>query len=100
MSNRQAPSSGSVVQNPKPEFRLAALLVMAFRLWNQLLNPVGKAIGFLMLTLMFWAVIVPIGLCLRLARRDPLNRNPADNVGSFWKEKRSERTAESFFRRY
>ncbi|MFN9971248.1 MAG: hypothetical protein ACK58T_15280, partial [Phycisphaerae bacterium] len=100
VSTRQAPSSNSVLQNPKSEFRISALLMMVFRFWNQLLNPVGKAIGFLMLTLMFWAVSVPIGLCLRMARRDLLTRRPADNVSSFWKEKQPGRTAESFFRRY
>jgi hypothetical protein len=76
---------------------VAATLLLLAILRPQLLGPlekvfarvarvVTKALTYLVLTLTFILVITPMGLVMRLLRRDPLALKPAPDQSSFWIE--------------
>jgi hypothetical protein len=53
-----------------------------------------------MMLLMFYLLITPIALILRLRGRDPLNRKPAPGRSSWWLAKPSPQDVRSYFRQY
>ena len=68
--------------------------------WMVLAFPVGWAISQIMLALMFYGLITPIGLLFRLKGRDLLARKPAANRPSFWMPKQTPEDVRSYSRQY
>ena len=62
--------------------------------------PMGWLISNLMLALMFYGIITPIGLLFRIKGRDLLCRKPAPGQPSFWTPKQTPRDMRSYFRQY
>lgn len=60
----------------------------ADRLSARLGSAVGRALAYLLLLPMFWLVVVPGGLWLRLRRRDPLHRSFREPGLSYWIRRR------------
>jgi len=54
---------------------------------------------FIMGTL-FFLVITPVGLVLRLLARDPMERRMLPEAESYWVEARGERPSESYFKQF
>lgn len=53
--------------------------------WMRLVRPVNALATFLLLTVVFFGVIAPIGLLLRLLRRDPLERDFDRAAPTYWR---------------
>jgi hypothetical protein len=62
--------------------------------------PIGFAVSTVMLALLFFGVITPIGLVLRWLGQDPMRRRSDRSAGSYWVQARRERPAQSYFRQY
>ena len=62
--------------------------------------PMGWLVSNLMLALMFYGIITPIGLLFRIKGRDLLCRKPAPDRPSFWTLKQTPRDMRSYFRQY
>jgi saxitoxin biosynthesis operon SxtJ-like protein len=62
--------------------------------------PIGWLVSNLMLALMFYGIITPIGLLFRMKGRDLLCRKPAAGRPSFWSPKQTPRDIRSYFRQY
>jgi hypothetical protein len=61
--------------------------------------PIGWMVSRLILAAVFYLVVTPIGLILRLTGRDPLERRrPAE--GTCWKSKKQPESSESYLRRF
>lgn len=75
----------------------AALVVLAFAaptalkpvylVWMTLAVVLGYIMTRVILTLVFFLVVTPIGAVLRMAGRDPLTRKPDPSLDTYWIEK-------------
>ena len=65
---------------------------------------VGGVIGFcitsLLLIVVFYLVITPVGLILRLLGKDPLERRRDPNAKTYWKDAEKPVDAERYFRQF
>jgi hypothetical protein len=68
------------------------LMVLAF--------PIGWTVSQLMLLLMYYIILTPVALLLRIRGRDPLLRKPQRDRESYWLAKETPRDVRSYFRQY
>ncbi len=61
-------------------------------------TPIGVAVGEATLLLVYVLVFCPIGLALRLLRRDPLQHTVDRGVQTYWQLKKPPRDAASYYR--
>ncbi len=64
------------------------LLVPFNRIWTRFGLFLHRISNFVILTLLFYLVITPMGLALRLFGKDPLRLRFEPGVGSYWIERR------------
>jgi len=62
--------------------------------------PIGWVLSQLMLGLLFFGLITPVGLALRLLGRDPLQRRQRPELPSYWQDARPEVSKERYFRQF
>ena len=62
--------------------------------------PIGFVVSWLILGAVYFLVITPIGLCLNLARRDPLERRFERGANSYWKPRGPARPPSDYFRQH
>jgi hypothetical protein len=60
--------------------------------------PAGWLVSHLLLALLFYGVLTPLGLIFRLARRDPLTRRFDPSRESYWTTKPAQEDVRSYFR--
>lgn len=61
-----------------------AVLRPVYRVWMGLALVLGFVMTRVILTLVFFLVVTPIGLGFRLLRRDLLHRRPDPNLPTYW----------------
>jgi hypothetical protein len=83
------PAIGWVV----PRFMRLVWIGMSLVAW-----PIGTAVSFTVLTLVFGAVVTPVGVAMRLLGRDPLERRFEPDSASYWTPRAAEGSAD--LRRY
>jgi hypothetical protein len=71
---------------------LTAAMVLAF--------PIGWTVSLLVLAVLFYGVVTPIGLALRLFGRDPLNRKLPGPYDSYWEAKPQAENQQRYLRQY
>ncbi|MDG2048727.1 MAG: SxtJ family membrane protein [Myxococcota bacterium] len=100
---RQAVSAGlaalavvSLVQSlvfPKANWPIyVGLTLLAF--------PIGFVLSYVIMGTLFYLLITPIGLGMRLFGRDPMMRKLEPNLETYWVKSRSDRGKESYFRQF
>jgi hypothetical protein len=62
--------------------------------------PIGFVVSHLLMALIYYLVITPIGLVFRLTGRDVLGRRPDRQSRSFWRDRTADRRPASYFRLY
>ena len=62
--------------------------------------PIAWAVSWLVLAVLFYGVVTPLGLLLRLLRRDPLKRTIAPNQDSYWEAKSAADSTRRHLRQY
>ena len=62
--------------------------------------PIGFVLSYVIMGTIFYLVIAPIGLILRLFGKDPMNRHFNPSAGTYWVEARPQRPAEDYFRQF
>ncbi|MBI5723973.1 MAG: hypothetical protein HZA50_08455 [Planctomycetes bacterium] len=62
--------------------------------------PIGWVVSHLMLAAVFFLIVTPIGLVLRLCRYDPMGRRLDRSAGSYWHARPPARDAASYFKQY
>lgn len=82
----------------------AAVLPAAIRPIYLLLSvaafPIGLVVAHAAMALLFYGVVTPIGLILRLAGRDPMVRRFDADAPSYWIQRRSPAAVERYFRQF
>jgi hypothetical protein len=82
-------------------YAVAALRRPIFVGWMTLTYPIGWLLSHLMMGVVFYLVVTPIGLVLRLMGRDALDRKVDKGVETYWKAHESRGTApDSYFRQF
>ena len=67
--------------------------------WMRLVFPIGWALSHLLFGAIYFLILTPIGLTLRLTGRDPLRRHRPSNSVSFW-TKRPAADPDRYFRQF
>ncbi len=62
--------------------------------------PIGWVVSHVILFSTWWLVITPIGLLLRVAGRDPMERTFDGKTATYWKPRGPAREAKSYFRQF
>lgn len=62
--------------------------------------PIGFLVSSLVLVLIYYAVLTPIGLILRLCGHDALGRRFDPNIPSYWHQRPGPRSPASYFRQH
>lgn len=86
----------------------AALTGFVFPAWMRLLFvgmsylafPIGWAVSHLLLALVYYLVLTPIGLILKILGRDPLQRRADPSASSYWKPLAEIKDANRYFRQF
>jgi len=68
--------------------------------WMALLYPVGWAVSHLLLALIYYGWITPVGLLMRLFGYDPMRRRLGRKAKSQWIRRRPIGNANRYFRQY
>jgi hypothetical protein len=68
--------------------------------WMVLAFPVGWAVSFLVLTLVFYGLFLPIGLVMRLSGRDALLLRPQPGRSTYWTAKPNPADVRQYFRQF
>jgi len=55
-----------------------------YKVWMKVTTTISKVISFVILGLFFYLIITPIGLFMKIIRRDPLQRRFDRNTDSYW----------------
>ena len=60
--------------------------------------PIGLVVSFLLIGLLYYAVITPIGLIFMLLKKDPLSRRFDRSADSYWLERGKPKNINSYYR--
>jgi hypothetical protein len=71
-----------------------------FVTWMVLAFPIGWVLSQLMLLVMFYVLLTPVSLILRLKGRDLLERKPRNDQSTCWSPKEAPKDVRSYFRQY
>ncbi|MBL4572248.1 MAG: hypothetical protein JKY86_04145 [Gammaproteobacteria bacterium] len=77
-----------------------ALLRPVYLLWMGLAFPIGWLVSHLILGLVYFALLAPIGLLMRMTGHDPLGLRLGRVETSYWTERPTETKASRYFRQY
>ena len=78
----------------------AALARRIYDVWMDAALPVGWSISRVLLGLVWYGLVSPIGVIQRLAGRDPLARRFEPAAPTYWTERRPPERADRYFRQY
>lgn len=62
--------------------------------------PIGWLVSTAVLIALYYGLLTPIGLLLRLRGHDPMQRRPQSRADSYWQSRPSRRPVAGYFRQY
>jgi hypothetical protein len=62
--------------------------------------PIGFVLSYLMMVIIFYGVITPVGLVFKLIGRDAMNRRFDPSTSSYWVERRPPESIKRYFRQF
>ncbi len=69
-------------------------------LWMGLAFPIGWTVSHVMMLAVFFLVLTPVGLVMRLCGRDPMQRRFDRDAKTYWLPRSSRSDLKSYFRQY
>ena len=78
-------------------YALASLRIPLFRAWMTIFSPIGWIVSHAVLAIVYYGILTPIGLLLRLFR-DPMLRRFDPDAASYWMERESDDDLSRYFR--
>jgi len=79
----------------RPSLVRPVFLAISLATW-----PIGRVMSELVLLAVYYGVIAPMGLAMRLVGRDPLERRFDRRAASYWHERQDSADVERNFRQY
>ena len=83
-----------------PGLAIPGLLRPVYLLWMLLAFPIGWTISHLSLAAIFYLIITPIGLVMRLFGHDPMERKFEPDAATYWIEHRTGDNPSTYFRQF
>jgi len=77
-----------------------ALMRLVFLGLSYAAFPIGFVVSHLVLVAVYYLVLTPVGLALRIFRYDPMHRALEPDRSSYWIERESEPDPKQYFRQY
>jgi len=77
-----------------------ALLRPVYVAWMAAVFPIGWTVSHLLLAAIYYLVITPIGVIMRLCGYDPLQRHWDRNAKTYWKRREDQDETKRYFRQY
>lgn len=77
-----------------------ALRVPMYLGWMRLFFPLGWLVSHLVLAVLFYLVVTPVAVIVRLFRHDPLHRRWDPSVRSYWTEHRTGEDVSRYLRQF
>jgi carbamoyltransferase len=71
-----------------------------YLIWSYALYPIGYVITMILMGVVFYLVITPTGLLMRLFGRDPLTRKFRREAESYWIRRKEDASLDRYFRQY
>ena len=71
-----------------------------YRWWMRAVAPIGWTIAHLLLGAVFYLVITPIGVVMRVAGRDPMQRGFDSRVQTYWVQRTVRADSKRYFRQF
>jgi hypothetical protein len=71
-----------------------------YLIWSYALYPIGYVITMVLMAVVFYLVITPTGLLMRLFGRDPLSRKFRPEAKSYWIKCKEDASLDRYFRQY
>ncbi len=71
-----------------------------YLLANYATFPIGLAVSYIILIVIYYLLVTPLGLALRLSGHDPLKRRFARNVETYWTPHEQKQSSESYFQQF
>lgn len=68
--------------------------------WMTAAYPIGWIVGHLVMAAVFYLILTPIGLTMRIIGRDPLARQFDPNRTSYWEPRETEVEKKRYFRQF
>lgn len=68
--------------------------------WMLASAPIGWVVSRIILAIVYYLVITPIGLVIRLTRRDPLGEQFDPSAATYWVEREQVRDTSRYFRQF
>jgi len=62
--------------------------------------PVGFVVSHIIMVVLFYGLLTPVGLLFRLLGRDPLQRGFEPDTASYWVAARDKRSVDSYFKQF
>ena len=81
-------------------YAVRPLRVPLYAGWMGLFFPIGWTISHLMLVVIYYVVVTPIGLVLRLVGREPVKRRHDPTKSTYWLEQRAGGEPSRYLRQY
>lgn len=77
-----------------------ALARPVYVLWYFLACCIGIVVSNVVMALLYYAVVTPVGICLRLCGRDPMRRKFDRGAQTYWLDAEKPGDAKSYFRQF
>jgi saxitoxin biosynthesis operon SxtJ-like protein len=77
-----------------------SLVHLLYAIWMGVTYPIGFLVSNLLLAVMFYLVITPVGLLMRLGGRDPMTRRFDRSAASYWDPRARSVRLNRYFRQY
>lgn len=68
--------------------------------WMIAVSPIAFVVSNLIVAIVFYLVVAPIGFAMKLVRRDALHLEFRDETTSYWQEKQMPKDPRRYFRQY
>lgn len=80
--------------------RVRALRFPLYQGWMHLFFPLGWTVSHAVLVVVFYGVVTPVALLMKLVRYDPMNRRWDRGAATYWTERRTEGGLSRYLRQY
>jgi hypothetical protein len=68
--------------------------------WSYLTSPIGWIIGTGLMCVVYYGVVMPVGLTLRFLGRDPLTKGPVSGMTTYWIERPEPPGPDRYFKQF
>lgn len=76
------------------------LMRIVYVTWMAAVFPIGWTVSHVVLAAIYYLVITPIGIIMRVCRYDPMQRRFERNAQTYWKRREEQNDTKRYFKQY